>query len=167
MRITASSRYLAPGLIALLLALAAAAQQPRAKSESRRAPAGPPAEAPILHGGTRYESGDRPDPFLNPLLFRKTAENMDEEEPRGQPPPGIAGMYIAQVTLLGTALRDGAKTAIFRGPDQRAYFLQENDKLFDGYVKQIESDSVLLIRQAKLRSGRITTQEVTKRLRTP
>ncbi len=166
MRIMAPSRYLTPGLIALLLPLAVAAQKPPGKSEIRKA-APPPAEAPILRESTRYQSDDRPDPFLNPLLLRKKPEKMDEEEPRGQPPPGIAGMYISQVTLLGISIRDGAKTAIFQGPDKRAYFLQEKDKLFDGYLKQIESDFVLLVRQARLRSGKILTQEVTKRLRTP
>jgi hypothetical protein len=124
-------------------------------------------EAPIQAGGVRYTSGGRRDPFLSPIAPKKKVENLDEELPRGQQPPGIGGMYMAQVKLLGVVAGEGAPTAIFQGTDKRAYFLLEKDKLFDGYVKKIEPDSVILIRETKLRSGKLITQEVTKRLRTP
>jgi hypothetical protein len=118
--------------------------------------------------GAKFEPTDRRDPFLNPLLVSKSAKNIeDEEESRGQPPPGIAGMYIAQVKLQGISSREGSKLAVFRGSDNRAYFLQEGDKLFDGFVKNIGSDSVLLVREARLKSGKTLSQEITKRLRTP
>ncbi len=74
---------------------------------------------------------------------------------------------MAQVKLLGIASNEGPPTAVFQGTDNRAYFMLEKDKLFDGYVKKIEPDSVILIRETKLRSGKIITQEITKRLRTP
>ena len=34
--------------------------------------------------------------------------------------------------------------------------------MFDGYVKTIQDESVLLIRETRLRSGKVLTQEVTK-----
>lgn len=117
--------------------------------------------------GIRYESGDRRDPFLDFSLQRKKVEDLNEEEDRGQPPPGIAGMAIAQVVLLGTSYREGTYTAVFRGTDTRAYFLREGDKVFDGYLKKIDSDSVMMVRVTKLRSGKVINQEVTKRLREP
>lgn len=128
------------------------------------------AEIPPPQLGLRYQSGNRKDPFLNPLLLKKQQElklSDDEEEPRGQPPPGIAGMYIAQVMLLGISTSEEKQTAIFRGTDKRAYFLQDGDRLFDGYVKKTGIDDVLMVRETKLRSGKVRTQEVTKRLRTP
>ena len=132
-------------------------------------PANPPSavEAPIQPGGVRYSSGGRRDPFLSPVPPKRKDENPDEELPRGQQPPGIGGMFMAQVKLLGVARNEGPPTAVFQGTDGRAYFMLEKDKLFDGYVKKIEPDSVILIRETKLRSGKIITQEVTKRLRTP
>lgn len=132
-------------------------------------PAIPPSsvEVPIQSGGIRYTSGGRRDPFLSPIPPKKKDENPDEELPRGQQPPGIGGMFMAQVKLLGVAFDEGPPTAIFQGTDKRAYFLLEKDKLFDGYLKKIEPDSVILIRETKLRSGKVITQEVTKRLRTP
>jgi hypothetical protein len=57
--------------------------------------------------------------------------------------------------------------AIVRGADTRAYFLKEGDRLFDGYLKTIGIDSITLVRETKMRSGKTLTQNVTKRLRTP
>jgi Tfp pilus assembly protein PilP len=126
------------------------------------------AEAPIKYSGVRYQSGNRRDPFLNPLLLKKKAQQQNDEEiSRGLPPPGIAGTYIAQATLQGITSRNSEKVAIVRGADSRAYFLKVGDRLFDGYVKEIQNDSITLVRETKLKSGKTLTQDVTKRLRTP
>ena len=125
------------------------------------------AEAPVLYSSAAYQPDGRRDPFLNPTLSGKKDDNADEEEPRGTPPPGISGMLIAQVKLLGTSFGEDGTVAVFQGPDKRAYFLQERDRLFDGFVKQVGSDFVLLVRETRLRSGKVVTQEVTKQLRTP
>ena len=125
-------------------------------------------ESPIKYSGILYRSGNRRDPFLNPILIKRNAKpEADEEISRGLPPPGIAGTYIAQAALQGTAIRDDGRIAVVRGADSRAYFLKEGDRLFDGYLKTIESDSITLVRETKLRSGKTLTQDVTKRLRTP
>jgi Tfp pilus assembly protein PilP len=127
-----------------------------------------PLESPIKYANVVYRSGNRRDPFINPLLVKKREKPQEDEEiSRGLPPPGIAGTYIAQATLQGIASRDTGKVAVFRGADSRAYFLRKGDKLFDGYLKDIHDDSVTLVRETKLRSGKILTQDVTKRLRTP
>ncbi len=127
-----------------------------------------PLESPIKYASVAYRSENRRDPFINPLLVKKRDKPLEDEEiSRGLPPPGIAGTYIAQATLQGIATRDTGKLAVFRGADSRAYFLRKGDKLFDGYLKDIHNDSVTLVRETKLRSGKILTQDVTKRLRTP
>lgn len=127
-----------------------------------------PLESPIKYANVAYRSGNRRDPFINPLLVKKKdKQSEDDEISRGLPPPGIAGTYIAQAMLQGIAIRDTEKVAVFRGADSRAYFLRKGDKLFDGYLKDIQEGSVTLVRETKLRSGKILTQDVTKRLRTP
>jgi hypothetical protein len=127
-----------------------------------------PLESPIQYANVAYRSGNRRDPFINPLLVKKRDKPLEDEEiSRGLPPPGIAGTYIAQATLQGIASRETGKVAVFRGADARAYFLRKGDKLFDGYLKDIHDDSVTLVRETKLRSGKTLTQDVTKRLRTP
>ncbi len=127
-----------------------------------------PAETPIKYSGVRYQSGNRRDPFLNPLFLKKKATQQEDEEiTRGLPPPGIAGTYIAQAKLQGVTNREVGNVAIVRGADSRAYFVRVGDRLFDGYVKTIQNDAVTFVRETKLKSGKTLTQDVTKRLRTP
>lgn len=120
------------------------------------------------HKSSRYDPGTQGDPFLNPLRKKGNGKKtlVDEEEDRGQPPPGIAGMYIAQVVLLGTSVRDGGVVAVFQGTDKRAYFLRAGDRLFDGHVKEIKGDRVVMVRTTRMKSGKVITQEIVKELRT-
>lgn len=123
-------------------------------------------EAPVVRTGVSYQSINRRDPFLNLLLLKKEQKPIqDPEESRGQPPPGIGGMFMAEVTLLGVASQEGVQTAIFRGTDKRAYFLHQGDKLFDGPITKIDADAVTLVRETRFKSGKILRQEVIKRLR--
>jgi hypothetical protein len=152
------------GWAALALPATGTAQQPKdgkgLPKEETRTVESPPSSARL-----RYLSGSRRDPFLNPLLLKKEGLAADEEMPPGRLPPGIAGTYIAQAVLVGVAAEDGDRTAVFRGTDNRIYFLHRVDKLFDGFVFSIGMDSVLLMRETKYRSGKVLRQEVTKRLR--
>jgi hypothetical protein len=133
------------------------------------------AEPPIKFESIPYISSNRRDPFLNPKHYRKTAapkdkdkdKDKDEEIPRGIPPPGIAGAIIAQAALEGISISKDRRIAIIHGPDSRSYFLKEGDRLFDGYLKSILDDSIIFVRETKMRSGKILTQDITKRLRTP
>jgi hypothetical protein len=123
---------------------------------------------PIRHFDSSFKPSNRKDPFLNPLLTKKSSKsNEDEEESRGVPPPGIGGTLITQATLQGISIRDTGKVAIVRGADTRAYFLREGDRLFDGYLKTIDADSITLVRETRMKSGKVFAQNVTKRLRTP
>jgi hypothetical protein len=155
------------GSFALILPALAAPPKPANKKTDAAIQAKQMAEIPQSRAAVRFEPGNRRDPFQSLISLRKQQENVDEEAPRGLPPPGIAGMYIAQVKLQGIASQPDKRTAVFRGSDNRAYFLLEGDRLFDGFVKKIEPDSVLLIRESKFRSGKVLNQEVMKRLRTP
>ncbi len=168
------SRCLCRGAAVLLgLLLAMPAFTPSMAREAKQDPRNPSGQegtavkAQAKYSDVRYISGNRRDPFLNPLLLAKKAKQQDEEVALGLAPPGIAGTYIAQLKLQGLSFRDGRRIAIVRAKDKRAYFLEEGDRLFDGYVKNINLDSITLVRETKLRSGKILTQDVTKRLRTP
>ncbi len=124
------------------------------------------AELPVAPPvGVKYQSQGRRDPFLSPLGSKKAQKPADEEVLRGARPPGIGGMFIDQVALLGIVSQDGDQTAIFRGTDSRAYFLHEGDKLYDGSVTKIGADAVSMTRETRYRSGKVLRQEVTKRLR--
>jgi Tfp pilus assembly protein PilP len=163
-------KNLPPILLAALGGIALLApSQAIGQTTARKAPT---ADVPVVaaatptgYAGARYDSGNRRDPFLNPLLTRK-GQDAEEEVSKGTAPPGIAGMYIKDVELLGMAVSAEGQTAAFKGTDKRVYFLHVGDRLFDGYVKSITLDSVRLIRETPLKSGKVLTQEITKRLRT-
>jgi len=120
----------------------------------------------LNYAGISFKPSNLRDPFLNPLIKKKSS-NGDREIDRGLPPPGIAGTFIAEAVLKGVSIREKGRLAIVKGSGNRAYFLKEGDKLFDGYLKTIHRDSITLVRERKMRSGKIITQEVIKRLRTP
>jgi Tfp pilus assembly protein PilP len=152
----------------MLLCFAVQAQETKQSAQVKADVSSKAAETPIKYSAVRYQSGNRRDPFLNPLLLKQKAIKLEDEEiSRGLPPPGIAGTYIAQAVLQGITIRDGGKVAIIRGADSRAYFMRVGDRLFDGYVKDIQNDSITLVRETKMKSGKTLTQDVTKRLRTP
>ncbi|MDM7994820.1 MAG: hypothetical protein QUT30_03940 [Acidobacteriota bacterium] len=155
-------------LFPILLCCPLSAQEAKPGIPTNALQANKAAESPIKYSEVRYQSGNRRDPFLNPLLLKKKAQKQEDEEvSRGLPPPGIAGTYIAQATLQGVTLRDNGKVAVVRGADSRAYFIRVGDRLFDGFVKDIQNDSITFVRETRMKSGKTLTQEVTKRLRTP
>jgi len=125
-------------------------------------------ESPVRYAGIPYRSDNRRDPFLSPISSKKKSkEPADEEADRGIAPPGIRGTYIAQAALKGISIQDAARVAVVRGADKRSYFLREGDRLFDGYLKLIDTDSITLVRETKMKSGKTLTQDVTLRLRNP
>ena len=124
-------------------------------------------ETSVKPASVLYEPNNRRDPFFH-ITPQKTASKVqgDVEIARGTPPPGIAGTSIDQTGLEGIVIRsDNRRTAIIRGADNRAYFLNEGDRLFDGYLESIQDDSVIFVRETFMRSGKVLTQEITKRLR--
>ena len=151
----------------LALALPCMAQGARPAARDTVDASKKPVESPINYSGIPYKPGNHRDPFWNPEKPKTSSKTGDEEISRGLPPPGIAGTYIAQAILEGISIREDRMTAVVRGVDKRAYFLREGDRLFDGYLKTIQEDSITLVRETKMRSGKTLTQEVTKRLRTP
>jgi hypothetical protein len=161
------------GLAWLLVAMFASGQTPVAEIRHAAAAADVgeakrTAESPIHYAGITYRSDNRRDPFLNPIsMKKKSSVPVDEEADRGLAPPGIGGTYIAKAILKGISIQDANRVAVVRGADKRTYFLREGDRLFDGYLKMIDTDSVTLVRETKMKSGKVVTQDVTLRLRNP
>jgi Tfp pilus assembly protein PilP len=152
-----------PAPVAAKVPSAAENVAPVARAERELVPTVPPP----LYREARYQPSNRRDPFLNPLASRKTGKPGDEEMPRGPAPPGIAGMRISDVKLKGTSIGEDIRTAVFEGTDKRIYFLHQGDRLYDGFLRSITTDSVVMVRETMLRSGQTLAQEVTKQLRTP
>jgi hypothetical protein len=144
----------------IIMSVAATAQDDRRDSGNHSGHVQRGAEPTETHVGRR-------DPFLNPLQPKKKPMQDDGVIPPSLPPRGIAGTPIAELLFEGTSFREGRKLAIVRGSDRRIYFLKKGARFFDGYLKTIQTDSIVLVRETKLKSGKVLTQDVIKRLRKP
>ena len=78
-----------------------------------------------------YNPAGRRDPFRN--LF----ESM-RLTPGGKRPRGVAGMLVAEVDLVGIVKDDQADIALLIGSDNKGYFLQVGDAVFDGTVMAVD-----------------------------
>lgn len=76
-------------------------------------------------------------------------------------------LAIGRIELRGVVRADSGFIAVVVNTSNRAYFLRENDPLFDGYVVRITKNGVTFREMGRDRAGHITTHDVTKTLNTP
>jgi Tfp pilus assembly protein PilP len=75
-------------------------------------------------------------------------------------------LIISQLTLEGIVRMETNNTmiAVVANPANRAYFLRQNDEVYNGAVTKITSDSVTFTEKYRDAEGRESTREVVKRL---
>ena len=144
------------------------AEKPAASAPAADAPApvvATPADAaasPALQArGFTYNPEGRRDPFVN-LLRRGTGLDQGNS---GQRPAGLKGLGAGEVTLKGTMASKGAYVAILQGSDARTYVVHQGEKLFDGTVRSITADSLVILQQVNDPLSKETQREVRKVLR--
>jgi type IV pilus assembly protein PilP len=134
-------------------------------TQSAPAPQAPPAKTDQLAEppGFTYNPEGRRDPFLS--LVRRGAD------PRGSAqavrPAGLAGLSVAEVTLRGTVRGREGFVAILQGADQRAYIVRPGDKLFDGMIRTVSPNDVVILQQVNDPLSLEKLREVRKVLRQP
>ncbi|MBI3669632.1 MAG: hypothetical protein HY237_07635 [Acidobacteria bacterium] len=131
---------------------AAAPKETKAAKASKPAKIKPAKEEPPARVSRR-------DPF-NPLVGK---------EPAGGPiaqhlPPGKAGLVVSTLRLDGIVRGPNGMIAVVSNPQQRVYFLRENDQLYDGRVEKISMDAVSFHESGKDAFGKPVERQVTKRL---
>jgi Tfp pilus assembly protein PilP len=145
---------------------------PAAKAADGATPsavAATPADAPasstssaLQARGFTYSPEGRRDPFVN-LLHRGTG--VDQAASVGPRPNGLKGLGTGEVTLKGTMASQGAYVAILQGSDARTYVVRPGEKLFDGTVRTITADSMVILQQVNDPLSKETQREVRKVLR--
>ena len=126
------------------------------KASATRAPRGP--KVPPVVG--------RRDPFKLPGPPVANARGGDGG-PIGPLPPGTRGLVIRRLRLEGIVRLDTTNTliAIVDTTANRAYFLRENDSVYNGVVSKITPDSVTFRENALDSAGKLTTRDVVLRLK--
>lgn len=138
----------------------AAANQVRQKTGGQQAEAQTPEAEPI----PRYTAMDRRDPFQNlaNLQVKPTAPRIIGPPPLSQRPPGLGGLLISEVSVIGTAQQAGKKIVVLRGTDKFTYMAREGTKLYDGVLEEIEGDQVTFERIVRDTAGNEISSKVVK-----
>lgn len=149
---------------------AAAPPAQASATQAPGAPAAPPvqaeksiveqkAESAVEPQGFTYNAEGRRDPFVS--LLRRGAETRTT----GPKMAGIAGLGVAEVSLRGTVVSQGAFVGILQGVDSKNYIVRVGDRLSDGTIRTITADSMVILQQVNDPLSLEKQREVRKLLR--
>ena len=102
-------------------------------------------------------SGKR-DPFFSPVVQQPSGSGCST---------GKKCLEIGQINLRGVVKSETGFIAVVTNTLNKAYFLRENDPVFNGYVVRITGDAVVFQETVQDKLGKPLTREVTKRIFTP
>lgn len=154
-----SGPFTAPRKIKAAKAQSTPKQVPKQEAAKSPAPATEAAApAPEAKEKKMITAEGRRDPFLSPVV----------SSPNG---PGCSTgkrcLAIDQIVVRGVVKSDTGMIAVVVNAMNKAYFLKENDPVFNGYVMKITGDSVVFKETYQDKLGKDLTREVVKKLTTP
>ena len=114
-------------------------------------------------GRTNKSYAGKRDPFRLPPPPSPKGEGRGITGPL---PPGLRGLIIGELKLDGIVRMDASNKmiAVVTNYTKRAYFLRENDVLYNGVVSKITPDAVYFKENVLDQFGRVSTRNVVKRL---
>jgi len=98
------------------------------------------------------------DPFFSPVVQQAGGSGCST---------GKKCLEIGQINVRGVVKSEGGFIAVVTNSMNKAYFLHENDPVFNGYVMRITGDSVVFQETMQDKLGKPFTREVVKRITTP
>ena len=130
---------------------AAAETKSEVKSEMATAPKEPKAE------DKKWAMSGKRDPFFSPVVQQNGSGCST----------GKKCLEIGTINLRGVVKSDNGFIAVVTNNLNKAYFLRENDPVFNGYVVKITGDSIVFQETLQDRLGKSFTREVTKKITAP
>ena len=131
-----------------------AAPQQEVAVEDKKNPGEPKKEEPKT-----YSAAGRRDPFVSPVVSRTMLGSGCNT--------GKRCLAIDQINLQGVVKADSGMIAVVVNAMNKAYFLRENDPVFNGYVVKITGDSIIFKETIQDKMGKPFEREVTKKILTP
>lgn len=104
-------------------------------------------------------AGGRRDPFISPVVNRSMGGSGCST--------GKRCLAVDQIALTGIVKSDAGMIAVVVNAMNKAYFLRENDPVFNGFVVKITGDSIIFKETMQDKLGKSFTREVTKKISTP
>ena len=125
----------------------------------------PPAAAPAKSANApkppkeekKWAMSGKRDPFFSPVVQQNGSGCST----------GKKCLEIGAINLRGVVKSDTGFIAVVTNNLNKAYFLRENDPVFNGYVVKITGDSVVFQETIQDKLGKSFTREVVKRIFTP
>ena len=102
----------------------------------------------------------RRDPFISPVVRMSAAGGSGCSS-------GKRCLAIDQIALKGVVKSDSGMIAVVVNAMDKAYFLRENDPVFNGYVTKITPDSIIFKETFHDKLGKELTRDVTKTISRP
>jgi Tfp pilus assembly protein PilP len=140
-------------IVAVVLAASAGAQAPSPPATGETLPA-PAADY-------EYRPDGRRDPFVS-LVNRGTEAR---STPAGARPEGVAGIAVNELVVRGILQSRGGWIAMVATPSGRSYTVRPGDRLFDGTVRAINAQTVILMQDVTDPLSLEKQREVRKPLR--
>ncbi|MGB9236872.1 MAG: hypothetical protein WCC04_20880 [Terriglobales bacterium] len=106
----------------------------------------------------KYNPNGRRDPFISPVVSHAGGSGCST---------GKKCLEIGTISLQGVVRSDTGFIAVVSNGLNKAYFLRENDPVFNGYVVKITGDSIVFQETLQDRLGKTFTREVVKKITTP
>lgn len=125
--------------------VASSGQEGKSAGENKQAPTG-------IHTTGR-------DPFVSPVVAMGATGSGCSA--------GKRCLTIDQVALKGVVKSESGMIAVVTNSLDKAYFLRENDPVFNGYVVKITGDSIIFKETFHDRLGKVLTRDVTKSITRP
>ena len=107
---------------------------------------------------SKWNANGKRDPFISPVVSR--AANISCSS-------GKKCLEIGTISLRGIVHAENGFIAVVSNSLNKAYFLRENDPVFNGYVMKITGDSITFQETLQDRLGKTFTREVVKKITTP
>jgi Tfp pilus assembly protein PilP len=106
----------------------------------------------------KWAMNGKRDPFFSPVVQQQGGSGCST---------GKKCLEIGAINLRGVVKSDNGFIAVVTNNLNKAYFLRENDPVFNGYVVKITGDSVVFQETLQDKLGKTFTREVVKRIFTP
>jgi len=130
----------------------AADQKPASTSAMGEAPKAPKPEE------KKWAMTGKRDPFFSPVVQQPSGSGCST---------GKKCLEIGQINLRGVVKAENGFIAVVTNSLNKAYFLHENDPVFNGYVVRITGDSVVFEETVQDKLGKAAKREVVKKIFTP
>ncbi len=152
---------------AAALALSISPMVLRAQAPEKAAPA-PPSAAPAVAlpsppPNFQYDADGRRDPFLD--LVNRGTDAVRGANPSARRPDGVPGLETNSIVVRGVMQSRGAWLAMVAGADGKVHTVRAGDKLFDGVIRTITAQAVVILQEVNDPLSLDKQREVRKFLR--